>query len=218
MDIKAVLFDYDGVLVNTIEDLYRAWEYSFLENAKVRITKDSFLTLEGNKASEIAEKLTTKYDVDKNLIGKIVEKKEKYYLKNNNFYVYPKILNILNFLLRRKVLIAIVSGAPKVRIKKMIGEDIFNMFNLVIGAEDVVFGKPNPEVYLKALKGLRIQAKEAIVIENAPLGIEAAKNAGIYCVAIESTVKKKHLMEADFIVKDFNSLFKCVSTLFENSL
>ena len=88
----------------------------------------------------------------------------------------------------------------------MIGTRLFNKFDAVIGAGDAIKSKPYPDPYEKVLEIFKILPKEAIVIENAPLGIQAAKAAGIYCVAVESTLNEAYLKNSDIVVKDIQSL------------
>lgn len=205
---KAILFDYDGVFADTMGDMYQAWRYSILHNEKIKtpIWDRDFFLMEGYTARKIAEKLCIKYKIDKSHIDTIIKDKEDYYFKHNKFRLYPGIEKTINFIKERGLRVAIVSGAPKTRIEKMIGEKLFNKFDLVIGAGDVKRGKPFPDPYKKALEILNILPSEAIVIENAPLGIKAARAAGIYCVAIESTLDKSLLKEADVIVKNILEL------------
>lgn len=200
------MFDYDGVLADTMGEMFEAWRYSFLHNKIIEILRQNFFLMEGYPARKIAEELCDKYNVDKKHIEKIIKDKENYYLENNKFKLNKGINDIINLLKKEKKLIAIVSGAPKIRIKKMIGEELFNKFDLIVSAGDTERGKPYPDPYEKALNVFNILPGEAIVVENAPLGIKSAKAAGIYCIAIESTLDKSYLKGADIIVKDIKNL------------
>ena len=78
-----------------------------------------------------------------------------------------------------------------------------------MSGDDSVRGKPHPDPYLNAATKLGVLPQECLVIENAPLGIKSAKRAGIYCIAICSTLDKSYLSEADKIVeniKDINNI------------
>ncbi len=80
--------------------------------------------------------------------------------------------------------------------------DEINLFDYILTTDETKHPKPDPEPYLNCLKALQIDPKESIAVENAPLGIASAKRAGMRCVAIMSTLKREHLSEADYIVKD----------------
>jgi HAD superfamily hydrolase (TIGR01509 family) len=79
----------------------------------------------------------------------------------------------------------------------------------IVSALDVKFGKPHPEPYLKALQKSGLSANETIVVENAPLGIESAKAAGIYTIAVNTGILDDQLLHdsgADVVLKDMRQL------------
>ena len=204
---KAVLFDYDGVLADTMQDMYAAWSFALNVYKKVKVSKTFFFLLEGMPAQKMSEKLIKEYNIDKGVINDIIKQKDDYYSKNNKFKINDKTIRIVNYLKQRGVFTAIVSGAPRRRIYKMISPSILSKFHTVVTSDDVRRGKPEPEPFLKAVKKLKVRKQDTIVIENAPLGVESAKKAGIYCIAVESTLQKKYLLKADKIFKDFDDLY-----------
>ena len=84
------------------------------------------------------------------------------------------------------------------------------MLEAVVTGSDVKNGKPSPEPYLKALKLLRVKAKEAVAIENAPFGVRSAKAAGLRCLALETSLSKEYLKEADAIFPNIKNLLLSV--------
>ncbi len=83
---------------------------------------------------------------------------------------------------------------------------LFNMFNVTVTGNEIKKGKPHPEPFLKALRLLKVSSGQALVIENAPFGVEAAKRANLFCIALETSLPKKYLSRADFIFKSFAQL------------
>jgi beta-phosphoglucomutase len=73
-------------------------------------------------------------------------------------------------------------------------------FDFIITGDEVLRAKPFPDPYIAAARQLDLDPSECIVVENAPLGIEAAKSAGMYCIAIETTLGKEYLASADCIL------------------
>ncbi len=65
-----------------------------------------------------------------------------------------------------------------------------NLFDAVVTGDDVINGKPNPELYLKASRKLNVSSDKCIVVENAPLGIDATLSAGMFCIAVSTTLEK----------------------------
>ena len=75
-------------------------------------------------------------------------------------------------------------------------------FDVIITREQVKKPKPDPEIYKEAVKQLNLKPKECIVIEDSVAGVEAAKRAGLFCIAVLNSFKEKDLKAADLIIKD----------------
>jgi len=208
---KAVLFDYDGVLVDTMEDMYMAWSKAISKYSKKKISRNLFYLLEGKPARKMAEALFTKYNISHFLIEEVIKKKEEIYFKtyheNSKHKLNKKLLKAINFLKDKDVLIGLVSGAPLSRIRKTLPPAVFEKFNVVVAADNVRQGKPHPEPYLTAVRKLKVKKINTIVVENAPLGIEAALAAGLFCIAVESTLHRRHLKNAQRVIIDFDEMF-----------
>jgi beta-phosphoglucomutase-like phosphatase (HAD superfamily) len=87
------------------------------------------------------------------------------------------------------------------------------IFDVIVSGEDVKNGKPDPEPYEKAIAKLGLSKDECLVVENAPLGIESAKNAGVFCVGVPTYLDKTKLHEADIIVKNHAELIDYLTGL-----
>ena len=96
--------------------------------------------------------------------------------------------------------LAVVSGAVRSEVDMVLRAADIDVFELIVSAEDVTRGKPDPEGYLLALRRLRLQAADAVAIEDSPPGIAAAKAAGLSCVAVLGTAPRERLGQADEIV------------------
>ena len=83
---------------------------------------------------------------------------------------------------------------------------IYDLFSVIITGSDVKNGKPHPEPFIKCLKRFNLKPIEAIVLENAPFGIQAAKKAGLKCLALETSLSKKYLYQADQVFKSIKDL------------
>ena len=79
-------------------------------------------------------------------------------------------------------------------------------FDFIITGDEVPRAKPFPDPYLMAARQLGLRPEECVVVENAPLGIEAARNAGMRCVAIETTLGKEYLKSADHVLPNVAAL------------
>ena len=101
--------------------------------------------------------------------------------------------------------LAIVSGAARSEVETVLEAAGLDVFDVIVSAEDVARGKPDPEGYLLALEQLGVRAADAVAIEDAPPGITAAKAAGLHCVAVLGTAPPERLGEADEIASRLDS-------------
>ena len=204
---RGILFDFDGVLAETMEDFFLAWETVFKEFG-YSVSKEEFFLMEGMHTTEVASVFCKKGDIQNSQIENILRKKEAYYAKNHKFKFYPGVENLISNLKRNKVPLGIVTAGTKDRLVRTVLADFLSNFDSIVTKETEGNGKPFPDPYLRGASDLNLSPTECIVIENAPMGIKAAKSACAYCVAITSTLTKKYLSEADAVVENFSELAK----------
>lgn len=207
--LKAVLFDYDGVLANTMDDNFRAWRKVFLKR-EVNLRKNDYLPLEGMSPAEIARTIASKYKLklSESQILKIATAKDNIYVNFNKLRLFPGVLQILTNLKDSKKLLALVSGATKLRLVKTTPKKLLSLFDAMITGDMNLKVKPDPNPYKKALEMLKVKSNETVAVENAPLGILSASQAGLYCIAIRSTLPAEFLSGADFVIEKFLDLKK----------
>ena len=211
--IRAVIFDFDGVLADTMSDNCKAWQDAFAVYG-FHMDAIEYYRLEGMGRFQIAEYFIDKYFLESSIKKDVVEAKEMNYKKNNTFKYFQYVHDIFSFLNKKNIPIAIVTGASRDRIKEYLDEKISLYLNALVTADDVIHTKPDPEPYLSAATMLGINAKECLVIENAILGIQSAKSAGCYCFALETTMSATDLTEADEVFNSHKNLFTKLMTLF----
>lgn len=209
---KGILFDFDGVLAETMEDFYQAWKAVFIESGYF-IKQEEFYMLEGMRVTDVAAKFCQKGGIPNNKIEIILAKKEAYYAKNHSFKFYPGVEDFISNLKKVGVPLGIVTAGTKDRLTKTVPLDFLSNFNAIVSNETGGRGKPFPDPYLRGASDLSLSPKECIVIENAPSGISAAKSGGAYCIAICSTLPRKYLEEADEIINNFSELIKLKSII-----
>jgi len=207
---KAILFDYDGVIGKTMEDNYHAWKYAF-SKYNIPVDKTEYFLLEGMSVKKIAKHFLKKNLKTNVIVRELVKSKEKYYAKNNSFKLYPGVKRLIPFLKKEGYLLGLVSGANYKRISGSLKTELLNCFDVVITGDKIKKCKPEPESYLLAPKKLFIKPSYCLAVENAPLGIESAKKAGMYCIAVCSTLDKKYLKRAEKIIDKIIELKKYVS-------
>lgn len=188
--LKAVFFDMDGVLYDSMPNHASSWvktmnqigipfseEEAYMSEGKVgHATIDSaFLEHKGRTATE----------EEKNEIYSI---KTKHFESNGVTQLMPYAMELLNQIKKEGLEIYVVTGSGQKSLIENLQANFPGIFEKekVVTAFDVKKGKPSPEPYLKALSLSRMQAHEAIVIENAPLGVESAKAAGLFTIAVNT--------------------------------
>lgn len=200
---KALIFDFDGTVADTMYQNYIAWDFA-LKNHGFSLDKERYFLTEGATPKSIVTSFTN----DESTQNNIIKEKEKYFLEHYEIKFFNDVIDFIQEQKQTKQ-IALVTGGKAIRINHILQKaNIKELFDLIITADDVQKGKPHKEPYEKALKNLNIQRNEAIVIENAPFGITSAKSAGIFTIAVETTLEKKYLKKANLIVSNFSEIKK----------
>ncbi len=209
MTIRGILCDFDGVLSDSGQDTFKSWDFA-LKKYNLSMTQEEFFLEEGRSSEEILKNLLKKLAQPETLTATILKTKNDHYKQFGQYSFYPGAKELLTWGRKHNLRLSIVSGGSKDRLLNEKNKPITSLVDLVITAGDVTARKPNPEPYLKAAQLLGLSAEEIIVIENAPLGITAAKAAKMRCLAISSTLPAKYLSEADNVV---DNLFEAIKEL-----
>lgn len=196
--IEAVLFDFDGVLGDTVDDNVRAWEAAFRPHGIVADRTECCL-LEGKKTAELAAEILARHGLDRALGASVGAAKDAHYAAHNRFTFYPGVTALVPTLQRAGLKVAVVSGGMRRRLFNDRTTEFLNTFDAVVTADECTHGKPDPEPYLRAATHLGVPPSRCLVVENAPLGITAAKRAGMRCFAITTSLPAEHLSAADSI-------------------
>lgn len=207
MQYKGILFDFDGTLADTMQEHYLSWRETLAEYG-ADLTPEEYFPLEGMNVTEFARHFIAAKGIAERAENIVKQKDEKYLAlaQSRGVEFYRGVFDLLNKLKERKVPMAIVTAGRSDRLIRSVPDAFLNKFSAIITAELAERGKPFPDPYLKGAEKLNLLAKECIAVENAPLGIKSAKSAGMYCVAIASTVSKEKLAEADEVVGEFADL------------
>jgi beta-phosphoglucomutase len=205
--IRAVLFDYDGVLVDSMPYHVAAW-MEVMSRYDVAISPEEIYLEEGSRTEEVAAELFKRRERDftAELLQEIVEAKRDQYLANNQTKLVDGALDLVQHLKKNGYRLGLVTGSIRAQVEGTLGEEIRNQFDCMIASEDVEHGKPNPEPFLKAAQRLNVAADECLVVENAPLGVHAARAAGMWVVAVLATLPAHYLREAHQLVADLIEL------------
>lgn len=203
--MQAVIFDMDGVIVDSHPAHRRAWQ-EFLKRCGRRVSEaDLDYVLDGRKRSEI---LCHFFGVlSEPEIIEYGNRKDEFFQKA--FLEVTPVLGVLDFvdhLRQRKIAMAVATSASEMRTHSTLDRlQLARHFKVIITGDDVVKGKPDPSIYRIACQRLGVSPEDALAIEDAVSGIRAAKAAGIQCVAVAGHEPDAKLREAgaDHVIENF---------------
>ena len=190
--IKAVLFDMDGILYDSMPFHVKAWKET-MEKYEVNASLEDFYLFEGRTGASTIDILFDRFLKRKarpEEIETIYAEKAKRFneLEGNESKLIPDVLEVLEQIKQLNIERVIVTGSGQQSLFEKIHKDFPGFFekNKMVTAYDVQFGKPHPEPYLIGLKKVGVSAEKAVVVENAPLGVESGKAAGIFTIAVNT--------------------------------
>lgn len=185
INLKALLIDFDGTLVDSIEILWQIY-VKFLEKHGAKATKEEFTWLMGPSLTEIVSTLKKNYHLNDPLDELIAEYQnlaaEKYASLPS---LFPDAALTLNKAKQLGLKTALVTTAPLALVSSVLERlKVLSLFDAVICKEPKEASKPEPALYIRALKTLKIKPNEAIAIEDALSGIESAVRANIFTIQL----------------------------------
>ena len=192
--MEGIIFDLDGVLVNSMPTHFQAWKAAFEKVAGIKVAERDIYLLEGMRGMELVEKIfEQKKFSDRSLAREVHDEKSRIFKSIRSSEPFEGVREMINDIECAK---AVVSGSTRSDVETIL-EEAFgkDRFAAIITADDIKKGKPDPAAFLEALDRIKVKPKDAVVVENAPLGARAANNAGIACyVALNNTP----LVRSDF--------------------
>ncbi|MGC3977684.1 MAG: HAD-IA family hydrolase [Paludibacteraceae bacterium] len=189
-NLKAVYFDMDGVLFDSMRYHAEAWEKAMNESGLPFTCYDAYLN-EGSTGTATINSIFVKLNGRE---ASEEEKKDIYALKTKYFEEFgeplrmPYAYEVLHKLKEKGLKVMVVTGSAQPLLIESLTTHFPNIFTKqdIISAFDVTHGKPHPEPYLKALQKAGVQPWEAIVIENAPMGVQASSGAKIFTIGVNT--------------------------------
>lgn len=206
-EIKACLFDLDGVIVDTAKYHYLAWK-RLAQELGFEFTKEDNERLKGVSRMESLNILLeiggVTFDAAKK--EKLAEMKNHWYVeyisKMDSSEVLPGVIDFIKALRENNIKTALGSVSKNAMlILKNIG--MLQYLDAVIDGTKITNAKPHPEVFLKGAEELKVAPFECVVFEDAKAGIEAAINAGMYSIGVGSPTI---LNKADFVISSFKEM------------
>jgi beta-phosphoglucomutase family hydrolase len=216
--LKAVIFDLDGVIIDS-EPFHLVVNEKIFANLGINLSEDEYQSFIGTTHQDMWSTIKKKYGllqsvpelVNMQVSGNIN------YIKNEKIDAIEGVTGLLSRLKKANIKIGIASSSPTEVIELVIKKlGISDYFSVVVGGEKIEKGKPSPDIFLKAAKVLNTKPENCVVIEDSENGVKAAKAAGMKCVGFRNPNSgNQDLKKADLIVDTYNSLeIKTLMNLF----
>lgn len=208
--IKTVIFDMDGVIVDTEPVHYYAYQQHF-KHLDIHVSDEMYATFTGNSTKNVYQKLKENFEILEEVDGLVNQKRALFndaFDEKEDLVLLPGVETLIKDLYNSGIQLVLASSASKVTIAR-----VFNRFKLheyfshIVSGEDFPKSKPHPAIFIKAAELANTPIEECIIIEDSTNGIKAANAAGIYCVGYNSEHSKlQELSGADMIISDFKEL------------
>ena len=208
-NINTVIFDMDGVIVDGMPYHIQSWKEA-LSTIDMPVSDLEIYLLEGMTGRETMEIFASKSNrsLSDETVENVIRLKRKIF---NDIFTVTLMKGVKDFLFElkdRRYNLALVTGTRLEVVKKVLQMGLNDIFKVIVTGERVNKGKPDPEPYVMAVDELSARKENCIVIENAPAGITSAKNAGLTCFAVQTSLLGKYLKDADRIFKDIDEVSK----------
>lgn len=190
INLKAVLFDMDGVLFNSMPYHAKAWHKVMVKNGLDLSEKEAYLHEGRTGASTINLVHQRQFgcDATPEMIERIYGEKAKEFNKNPEAEVMPGAWELLQKVKADGLIPILVTGSGQKTLLNRLTEHFPGIFESgrMVTAFDVQYGKPHPEPYLMGLEKAGVSANEAVVVENAPIGVQAGVAAGLFTIGVNT--------------------------------
>jgi len=219
---KAVFFDQDGVLYNSMPYHAASWAWAMTKHGLPYTEMECYRNEGRTSIGVIREHHRQMFGTDATpeLIEAIYKDKTEHFTEMTGGFpgIIPSVDQVLQYLHAHGVECWVVTGSGQRNLINALNETFDHVFKGIISSFDVKHGKPDPEPYLKAWERSGWKKEECFVVENAPLGVRAAKAAGLFCIAVNTGILPDSDLadeKADRIFPDMQTLLEWFQTNFE---
>lgn len=211
---QAIICDMDGVIVDSMPYHFLAW-YEALRPMGVSVRCFDVYIREGERWQKSLSDFLKDSGLSpsKKLFKRVFMVRKKLFKNRFKRFVFKGAREFLICLKKKGYPLGLVTATTKDGVKEILPDNIKRIFDFVVTGDCVKKGKPHPEPYLKAARSLKVKPCECVVIENAPYGIRSAKSAGMFCIALTSSLPAEYLKGADVIADRLQD----VATLIDNT-
>lgn len=208
--LKAVIFDMDGVIIDSEPLHYKAYHKMF-EDVNVTVSSELYESFTGKSTLNVCKQVCDTFNLKETPETLVSIKRKHYeYIFDNDkeFDLIDGVLNIIKDYYDNGLTLVLGSSASMPNIERIFKRfDLNQYFKAKLSGADLKASKPHPEIFIKATQASGFKAHECMVIEDSTNGIEAAKGAGIFCTGYDSKhSKNQDYSKADLVVSCFSEI------------
>lgn len=206
--IEAVLFDMDGVLVDSEELIFLAAKEMFREHG-ISVVKEDFKPYIGTGENSYLGNVAKKYGFPMDIPRDKARTYEIYAeMAPQKLKLLPGVISFIEKCKNKNLRLAVATSADETKMTvnlKAVGLDT-GVFDATVNGLEVLHKKPHPEIYLKAAEKLNLEPSACLVVEDAVNGVESAKTSGAKCLAVTNSFSANELVKADWIVNNLSEI------------
>mgnify|MGYP001061018430 FL=1 len=209
-EIKCVIFDMDGVIIDS-EEIHKKAYYETFESVGVTVSEDLYKTLTGSSTINAFQKLVHHFNLDLNPEDLVLNKRKRYvnFFENDpTLHLVKGVEALIKHCYNQGMTLVLASSSAMVNINRVFDRfDLHQYFTAKISGADLTASKPHPEIFEKAALLGKTSKEKCIVIEDSDNGIKAANNANIFVFGYRNPMAADQTLEnANAILDDFSEL------------
>lgn len=208
--LKAVIFDMDGVIVDS-EPLHRMAYYEVFRALQIDVSDTLYESFTGQATLSVCKQLCTLFRLQQSPETLVALKRQHFkraFGNSINFALIEGALELIKDYYSNGLTLVLASSASRFSIDRIFSHfQLDPYFKAKLSGAELKASKPHPEIFINALKASGVDQSECMVIEDSTNGIEAAKAAGLFCVGFDSFhSKNQDYSKADLVVSNFRAL------------
>ncbi|MGC6430911.1 MAG: HAD family hydrolase [Jejuia sp.] len=209
--LKAVIFDMDGVIINS-EPMHHKAYHDMFDEVNIEVSKEMYESFTGQSTINICKRLCEHFNLSESPEALVALKRKHYkqfFETDSDLGLIDGVLDLIKNYHENGLTLVLGSSASMSGINMIFERfDLNQYFKSKLSGADLKQSKPHPEIFIKAAEATGFKKEECLVIEDSTNGIEAAKSAGIFCIGYDSFhSKNQDYSKADMLINNFKDIY-----------
>jgi beta-phosphoglucomutase len=209
-EVKCVIFDMDGVIIDS-EEIHKKAYYETFNSINIVVSDALYKSFTGSSTINAFQRLVAHFNLNLDPEALVLEKRKRYvnFFENDpNLHLVEGVEEIIQYLFDKEITLILASSSAMVNINRVFNRfDLNQYFTAKISGADLTASKPHPEIFNKAAILGNTPKENCLVIEDSDNGIKAANDANIFVFGYANKLSEGQTLEnADFVIDDFTKL------------